>query len=197
MCDFSRAASRQDRLWARLASRRTSLLGEGHGRPVDAVTQAARSRTIGEDVAEMGIAGGAANLRSPHEERAVRMLAHGGSGNRRREARPAGARIELGVGGKQGRAAAVAAVDAAALLVPERPGEGAFGAVLPGHVVLRGCQLGAPFALGLDDADRDFGGTHFGGGIHGICLAVEPRENLAIPPGPAQITIPARHFISF
>ena len=57
------------------------------------------------------------------------------------EARPAGARLELGVRAEQLGAAAGAAVDAVVLDVDVLPGERPLGALLAHHVVLLGGQL--------------------------------------------------------
>src|SRR6185436_10720040 len=88
---------------------------------VDAIPEAGGlGRAIWEDVAEVGLAAGAAYLRAAHEERAVLMLAAGARVRRLVEAWPAGAGVELGVGGKQRLAATHAHVEPRALLFVER-----------------------------------------------------------------------------
>src|SRR6202011_4389632 len=91
----------------------------------------------------------AATLGAAREPRAVVVLAHRLAVDRCGEARPAGAGIELRVRGEQRRPAANAAVIPRALLVPRGTGERALGAVLAGHVILLGRELGAPFGLAL------------------------------------------------
>jgi hypothetical protein len=86
------------------------------------------------------------------------MLAHSFPGDRSPDAWPAGAGIEFCVGGKQWRAAADAHVDAARLLVPVGPAEGAFSAVLTDNVELFGRELRPPLGIGL----ADFGGYMVG-----------------------------------
>src|SRR3990172_6465009 len=65
--------------------------------------------------------------------------------------RPAGARVELGLRAEQLAAAADAAVDAFVLAIVIVPAEGALGALLAGHVVLHGRELGTPLGIGLGD----------------------------------------------
>src|SRR5581483_6095407 len=80
------------------------------------------------------------------------------------EARPAGARLELGVGVEQHGAAARAPVRAVVLDVDVLAGERPLGSVLAQDVVLLGAQALAPLRIGeLDLAP----GVSFGFGCHG------------------------------
>src|SRR3954454_175105 len=127
---------------------------ERQGAAVDAVALPVLARAVVEDVAQMGVAVPADDLGPPHEATVVGsqldVLEIGGLG----EARPAGARVELGVGGEQLGAAADAAVHARGLLVDIGAGEGALGAGLAGHLVLLGRELVAPLLLALLDLRR-------------------------------------------
>ena len=87
------------------------------------------------------------DLGAPHEEAVVGAQLDVLEVGRLGEAGPAGAGVELGVGGEQLGAAADAAVHAVVLLVPVGAGEGALGAGLAGHLVLLGRQLLAPQVL--------------------------------------------------
>src|SRR5262249_5600094 len=116
---------------------------------IHAVAQAGRLGPIGEDVAEMGLAGGATHLGATHQPRAVVMLPHRLGIRRRGEARPARAGVEFRVGGEQRRATAHATIAPGPLLVPIRAGERALGTVLAGDMILLGRELLAPFSLAL------------------------------------------------
>src|SRR6185295_17293800 len=126
---------------------------------VHAVARAGRLRPIRKDVPQMRVACCAAHFGAPHEERAVVVLAHGAFCDRCEKARPAGARFEFGGGRKQRRAAGDAVEHALALFLIERAGEGALGAVLAGDMILLGCELLAPFGIGLDHF-RAWSGIH-------------------------------------
>src|SRR5262245_11279675 len=99
----------------------------------------------------MGIAGRAADFGPAHEPGAVVVLADRAFIDGCPETRPAGARIELGVGGKQRRSAADAAERPLALLVVERVRERPLGPVLARDVILLGRELASPFLVGLGD----------------------------------------------
>ena len=127
---------------------RSLLFVERQGAAVDAVALAARvGRAVVEDVAEVGVAGLADDLGAPHEQAVVGPQFDVLEVGRLGEARPAGARVELGVGGEELGAAADAAVHALRLLVDVGAGEGTLGARLAGHLVLLGRQLLTPLLL--------------------------------------------------
>src|SRR2546421_4177672 len=102
---------------------------------VHAITQTCRLRPVVEHVAEMAAAATAMHLGACHEQAAV---AGGADGvlQRRVEAGPAGAAVELGGGGEERQIAAGAGIGAGAVLLVEGAGAGALGAVLAQHVVL-------------------------------------------------------------
>src|SRR4051794_10176554 len=79
---------------------------------VDAIAQAGRVRAVGEHVAEVAAAAGTQHLGALHEEAAVGLLVDRLFGGGRRESGPAAARVVLGVGGEELRAAAGAHVRA-------------------------------------------------------------------------------------
>src|SRR5262249_39991075 len=91
----------------------------------------------------------AADLGPVHEPGAIVVLAHRTLLDRRKEARPTGSRVELGVGGEERRAAAHAIEHAFALLVVERVRERPLGAMLPGDGILLGCQPPLPLVVAL------------------------------------------------
>src|SRR5579864_1542819 len=95
---------------------------------VDAIAQPGRRRAVGEDVALVAVAAGAAGLDPDH---AVADIAHGDHVplvERRVEAGPAGAALELGVVAEERQAAEPAAVDAVLLLAQEAAAERRLGA---------------------------------------------------------------------
>src|SRR5579871_7016245 len=92
---------------------------EGQRDPVHAVAQARRLRTIVEHMAEMPAATAAMDLRPLHAQGIVLRRGHGAL-QRRPEARPTGAAVELGGRGEQVEVAAGAGEVALALLMQER-----------------------------------------------------------------------------
>src|SRR6185369_1931168 len=115
---------------AAAASTRLRAGGLEHQREaVDAVAQAGGFRAVVEDVAEMAAAAAAMHLGAQHAEGAVLGLADRVV-ERLVKTRPAGAALELGVGGEQRQVAAGAGEGALAMLFQERAGAGPFGAVL-------------------------------------------------------------------
>ena len=90
---------------------------------------------------------------------------------RREEARPAGAALELAVGDEQRLAAADAGERPGALLVQQRAGAGPLGAVLAQHLVLLRRQLRAPFrvASSVTSDTSSVGHRHF---FSAACLAI-------------------------
>jgi two-component system, NarL family, response regulator LiaR len=117
---------------------------------VDAVALAALvSGAVVEDVPEVGVAVFADDLRTAHEEAVVGPQLDVLEVGRLGEAGPAGARVELGVGGEELGAATDAAVHPLRLLVDVGAGEGPLGARLAGHLVLLRGELLAPLLLAL------------------------------------------------
>src|SRR5262245_47860756 len=86
---------------------------------VDAIAQARRPGTVREQVAEVRVGVGRAHLHPLHAVRVVGVLGHVGFLERLREARPAGARIELVDGGEQRLARQDVDVDPGLVMVPE------------------------------------------------------------------------------
>src|SRR5574341_1888995 len=118
-------------------------------RGVDAVSQSRWLRYVREDVAQVGVAAAAEDFGAAHEEAAVVLGGDRVGGHGLVEAGPAGAGVELGVGGEQGVAAAHERVSAGffrvVVLARKRP----LRAFLAGHVVLLGRELSFPFCVGL------------------------------------------------
>ena len=128
-----------------------ALAGEGERGGVDAVAQAGGAGTVGEDVAEMAAAAGAGDLDAPHAEAQVLVLLDGFGVGGNHEAGPAAAGVELGAAQKEQRAAAGAVVVAGLVILGERAGEGALGALLAQDVILLGRERGAPLGVAADD----------------------------------------------
>src|SRR6185436_138374 len=115
---------------------------------VHAVTLPGGLRAIFEHVTEVAAAVGAMHFDARH---AVGAIGGGRDGVRQRaeEARPARATLVLGAGLEQRPRAAGAVVDAGALLVVERTGAGALGAVLTQYAELVGREQRAPLGVGF------------------------------------------------
>src|SRR5262245_57915142 len=111
----------------------------------------------------MAAAAPAMHLRAQHAPAAVRGGADGVV-ERLIEAGPASAAVELGGRGEQRQVAAGAVVHAGPILLVERAGEGALGAVLAQHIVLLGREQLLPLLVGLGDLEGLGGGG-------GLCLS--------------------------
>src|SRR5689334_16037926 len=133
---------------ARLRPRRMEHQREA----VHAIAQAGRLRAVVEDVAEMAAAAAAMHLGAQHAEGTV-LGGADGVFERLVEARPAGPAFELGIGGEQRQVATGAGEDALAMLLEERAGAGALGALLAQDLVLLRRQLRAPLGVGLLDLE--------------------------------------------
>src|SRR4051794_36965420 len=96
---------RPTRTCVRPLARRWRRRMEYQRKAVHAVTQAGRLRAVVEDVAEMAAAAAAMDFGAQHAEGTVLGLPHRVV-ERLPETRPAGAALELGVGGKQRQVAA-------------------------------------------------------------------------------------------
>src|SRR5688572_17624887 len=90
----------------------------------------------------------------PHREHRLIDAGANRRVDRTEEARPAGAAVELGCGVEERLRAAGADKGAHPLLVVERAGEGAFGAVAAQHAVLLRGELIAPGRVGLLQRER-------------------------------------------
>ena len=101
-----------------------------------------RRRAVGEDVAEVAAAAGAGDFRALHPVTGVTDAVNVGLVERREEAGPAGAGVELGVGAEQRQPAQPAAIDAAALVVEEHAAERRLGAVVQQHALFLVAQGG-------------------------------------------------------
>src|SRR5207237_1644978 len=98
-------------------------------KPVDAIAQAGRLRSVVEDVTHMSTAAAAVDFRARHPERRIPGFANGVV-ERLVEAWPAGAALEFGIRGEQGQIAAGAGEDTLAFFLQERARTRPLGAVL-------------------------------------------------------------------
>src|SRR5262245_60781004 len=99
---------------------------EFQGDTVDAIAEPRRLGAVIEHVAEMAAAAAAMHLLAHHAEGEIGVLLHRVL-DRRIEARPASAAIELGLGGEERQVAAGAGEGPLAMLFVEGTGEGALG----------------------------------------------------------------------
>src|SRR5215472_4099881 len=102
-------------------------------------------------MAQVRIAGGTQHFGAAHRVTRIHLLADILASNRRVEAGPAAARVELRVGLEKRRTAAHAAVHARLLGVPVLAAERTLGAFLPRDVELLGCELLLPFGIAFPD----------------------------------------------
>src|SRR5262249_42529126 len=125
------------------------LLGdEAQRHRVHAVAQAGRRRAVVEDVAEVRAAAAALDLDAREAEQVVLLGVDQLLAQRRPEARPAGAGVELGGRREQRVAAGDADVGADALEVLVLAGERALGPLLARHRVLLGGEELLPLGFG-------------------------------------------------
>src|SRR5262245_29346230 len=108
---------------------------ERRGNAVHAIAHSGRCRAVGKDVAEMPATSTAVHLDAGHHHAAIGRRGHGAF-DRRRKARPAGAALELRLGGKKRLSAAGTMKSALPLLPVELARTGPLGAVLAEDVKL-------------------------------------------------------------
>src|ERR1700692_4539481 len=120
---------------------------------VHAVALAARRRAVVEHVAEMAAAAPAMHFLARDDQAEIVRRAYRVR-DRRIEARPPGAAVELGVGTEQVEIAGGATEHAGAMLAVERAGERALGAVLAQHPELRRSEQPLPLLLGPHHLER-------------------------------------------
>src|SRR5712692_7446922 len=132
------------------------LLARAHGLErqrarIDAVPLTGRPGTVVEDVAKVTAAAAAHDLGTPHQQAVIRPQLDRLGDRGLVEARPAGARVELGVRAEQPGATAGAPVEAVLVVVDVRTGERHLGVRLTQHAVLQRGQFLAPLLVGLGD----------------------------------------------
>src|SRR5262245_39335069 len=139
----------------RVAARRCSRCAGGlelQRDAVHAVAQAGRVRAVGEDMPEVAAALRAVDLGPGHAERTIRR-GRDRAFDRGEKAGPAGAALELGVGGEQRLGAGGASEGSGPFLVIQRARSGALGPVLPQHVKLFRRQRRFPLLVGFRDVE--------------------------------------------
>uniref|UniRef100_A0A0N4Z2Y9 ANK_REP_REGION domain-containing protein n=1 Tax=Parastrongyloides trichosuri TaxID=131310 RepID=A0A0N4Z2Y9_PARTI len=150
------------------AAKRLAFGHETERDRVDAIAQARRRRAVGEDVALMTVATGAARL-DPHH--AVAVVAHGADVSWIDgfvEAGPAGAALELGPRAEQGQAAFAAAKDPCPFFAQQGSAKGRLGAVGQKHALLFRREVGLQrhaLAVGRRRQVIAGGRAHRGGGF--------------------------------
>src|SRR5262249_57029821 len=132
------------------------LLARGHGLErqrarIDAVPLTSRLGTVVEDVAKVAAAAAAHDLGTPHDQAVVRPQLDRLGDRGLVEARPAGARVELGVRAEQPGATAGAPVEAVLAGAHVRTGERHLRVRLTQHAVLQWGQFLAPLLVRLGD----------------------------------------------
>src|ERR687897_2228448 len=126
----------------------TTRPAPGRAMPSSCSTAHGGGRSVGEQMAEVGVAGGTAGLGADHAVAAILDAGDATVGDLAVEARPAGAGVEPGVAVEQLGVAHDTAVDAGVLVVPVLAGERPLGAGLLGDVVLQRRQAAADPVVG-------------------------------------------------
>lgn len=107
---------------------------------IQAISQARRFRSIRENVAQVAIAAGAANLDTDHAVAIVFDIRNVFWVERLEETRPAGARFKFRRGTKQRQIAQSAVIHSRRLLLQQPPAECRFGAVVEEHPAFLGSE---------------------------------------------------------
>src|SRR5690606_12566908 len=110
---------------------------------------------VGEDMAEMAFAPGAAHFGADHAVANVAMFAHGGALGGGGIARPARPAVIFGAAVEQWRAASGAMIDAVALVVGIFAGEGPLGAAFAQHMVCHRVERLFGFRVGHGESPSD------------------------------------------
>src|SRR5262249_21759624 len=119
---------------------------------VNAEPEAGRRRAIGEHMPQVRVADVAVGLDALHAVARVGKISHDVGGERRREARPPRAAVELVGRVEQRRVAADAMIAARSEQPAHLRAEGPFGALSPRDIILLVGQGRAPFRVALLDA---------------------------------------------
>src|SRR5690242_1363953 len=102
-------------------------------------------------MSEMSATFAAHHFGSPHHETVVLFGFNILFGNRRPETRPAGARVELGIGREKVIPTAGTPIHSLFMMIPILPGERSLGALLAADVILLVGQLFLPFIFAFFD----------------------------------------------
>lgn len=127
---------------------------EDEGGGIKAVAKSCWGRAVGKDMAEVAATAGAEDLGAFHAEGGVGVLEDILFGKGTEEARPASARVELGIGGKERESASCAEIDAVLVIIEEVTAEGRLCSLGAKDAVGGGAELFLPFGIGFDDAGR-------------------------------------------
>src|SRR5512147_1774000 len=139
------------------APARVSRRDEIEGDAVQAVAEPGRRGTVLEHVAEMPAAAATMHL-GPDQEQTMVLRGANAARERRPEARPTRAAVELGLRREERQIATGAEVVAGSVLLVERAAAGLFGVVLAQHAELRWRQQAPPLAFAPDDLERGAAG---------------------------------------
>jgi len=105
-------------------------------------------------MAKMATTAGAENFRAIHAEGSVGMLLDVLLGKGLEEAWPAGARVELGIGGKEREGTSGAEIDPVLVIIEEVAAEGRLGSLGAENAIGGGAELLFPRSISFDDAGR-------------------------------------------
>src|SRR5690606_8987760 len=150
--------------------------------------------TILEDMPLMAAAIAAMDFGADHAERIVDIGAKG-TGNEGVEARPAGAALKLGGGVEQRLIAARVSENTLPMLIEQRRGKGAFGALFAQDVIGLGREFCPPFGIGQLERKVALGGIgrtgraqiaqggerSYGGPAEQHCAAVDNGHVSSLP----------------
>ena len=116
-----------------------------------AAPKSSRRRTVGENMANMAVTARAKHLGAAHKKAVVLFLIHRFRVNRRVEAGPSRARVELRIGREQRVAAALTDIGSTVLATVVFTGKCTFRALLTAHLVLLRGQYFTPFGIRFHD----------------------------------------------
>jgi len=105
-------------------------------------------------MAEVAAAAGAKDLGAFHAEGSVREFLDVFLRKGQEETRPASARVELGIGGKERESASGTEIDPVFVIIEEVAAEGGFRSLGPENAIGGGAELLFPLSVSFDDAGR-------------------------------------------
>src|SRR5487761_1151363 len=167
---------------------RSALGNHLQGSRVDAVALSGGPGPVVEDVAEVAAAAPADDLGADHPMAGIGAQLHRLQVGGLVEARPAGARVELGVRSEELRAAAGAVVRARLMALPVPSAERRLGAPLAEDGVPPGAEPLPPFGIAQGNGTGALGHGRSSG--YGFAPSASPRKPRARASGPSILTSP-------
>ncbi len=143
--------------------------------------QAFRSRSVVKDMPEVPLAPRTQHFGAEHADADILALFNIVCCDGMEKARPAGARVELRAGRKEGQVAAGAGVNAFFLMVVKRAAEGLFGPFVAQHLELFRCQPLAPLSFASHHGRRLDGPDQFAPAVEDVNRDRFPGSRSEVP----------------